>query len=66
MSVDTLVFLVFNDYAVERVRHVEADVGIIVFVQREGTGCVLDEEVENSDLKQSINIELGFRYGEWR
>jgi len=42
--------LVLGNYAIERIRHVGADVFVPVLVQGERAGCVLDEEVEQTSL----------------
>jgi hypothetical protein len=46
MSIQALLATgILRDYAVERVGHVGAYIGVVVFVQGEGAGCVLNEEV---------------------
>ncbi|KAK1060677.1 hypothetical protein LTR74_011692 [Friedmanniomyces endolithicus] len=48
-------FGVLGSDPVQSVRHVGPDVRIVVFVQREGAGGVLDEEVEEADF---VGFEL--------
>lgn len=50
--------LILRRESVERVGHVGADILVPVFVEGEGAGGVLDEEVEEADF-------VGFQLGEF-
>lgn len=51
--------VVFGDDAVEGVGHVGADIGVVVLVERERAGCVLDEEGEQAGFVGGDFGELG-------
>jgi hypothetical protein len=49
-----VVWLPFLDYMVENGFHVSANIWIIVFIDREGTRCVLNEKIQHTDLRKRL------------
>jgi hypothetical protein len=50
MPIQTLSLLVLRYNTVQRRAHISANIGVVVLVQRERAGRVLDEEVQEAGL----------------